>query len=316
MLPPAAPVIHTAEKVSVSDTVNLCDGAEVVVYSKVWDKTENAYVNYAIDGNGDLVKVWESGGVVQWIDNEDTSLYWQFIQYGDTGYYEFYNPVTGMYLAPQNGQNLSNSTIGVTLTGRENGEYTSTVAAWDENVWSWYGYKYSDRLDLTPVVDTESAEMCFAVKYESDDDLHEIETVDSKAAGISIKMYDYVNASNQNAIMGESQFTGEGLGARKGLVEKILDGGYPVAAKTHRSLNELFTSNSAYPEREVNHLFIKNTYDETGYFEYSCFDNSAFLMNEDGEGAVASAEGYTDVYDFSVYQELVSPGRDLNKKSY
>lgn len=316
VLPPAAPVIHTAEKVSVSDTVNLCDGAEVVVYSKVWDKTENAYVNYAIDGNGDLVKVWESGGVVQWIDNEDTSLYWQFIQYGDTGYYEFYNPVTGMYLAPQNGQNLSNSTIGVTLTGRENGEYTSTIVAWDENVWSWYGYKYSDRLDLTPVVDTESAEMCFAVKYESDDDLHEIETVDSKAAGISIKMYDYVNASNQNAIMGESQFTGEGLGARKGLVEKILDGGYPVAAKTHRSLNELFTSNSAYPEREVNHLFIKNTYDETGYFEYSCFDNSAFLMNEDGEGAVASAEGYTDVYDFSVYQELVSPGRDLNKKSY
>ena len=309
-------IIHTANKVSVSDTVDLCDGAEVVVYSKVWDSDASEYVNYAIDGNGELVKVWESGSVVQWKDDEDTSLYWQFIQYGDTGYYEFYNPVTGMYLAPQNGQILSNNTIGVTLTGRENGEYTSQITAWDENVWSWYGYDYSDRLALTPVVETQAAEMCFAVKYLNDGNLHQVETVDSKAAGITMKMYDYVNASNQNSIMGESTFTGEGKGARKNLVEKILDGGYPVATKTGSSLEPLFTANSTYPEREVNHLFIKNTYDETGYFEYSCFDTSAFLMQENGNGASPSAEGYAGVYDFGVYQELVSPGKDLNKKSY
>jgi fibro-slime domain-containing protein len=309
-------IIHTANKVSVSDTVDLCDGAEVVVYSKVWDHVANEYVNYAIDGNGKLVKVWESGNVVQWKDDEDTSLYWQFIQYGDTGYYEFYNPVTGMYLAPQNGQILSNDTIGVTLTGRGNGEYTSQITAWDENVWSWYGYDYSDRLALTPVVETQAAEMCFAVKYLNDGNLHQVETVDSKAAGITTKMYDYVNASNQNSIMGESTFTGEGKGARKNLVEKILDGGYPVATQTGSSLEPLFTANSTYPEREVNHLFIKNTYDETGYFEYSCFDTSAFLMQENGNGASPSAEGYAGVYDFGVYQELVSPGKNLNKRSY
>ncbi len=308
--------IHIADKVSVSDTINMTDGAMVVVYSKIWDSDSQSYVNYAINGNGELVKVWESGGVVQWMDYEDTSLYWQFIQYDDTGYYEFYNPVTGMYLAPQNGQLLSNSPIGVTLNGRQNGEYSSTLVAWDSNVWSWYGYKYSNDLTLIPIVDTQSAEMCFAVKDLHEDGLHQVETVDSKAAGITIKMYDYVNATRPNTILGDKDFTGDGNGARTGLVRNVLEGGYPVAVKTGTSLEELFTSNSTYPEREANHLFLKPTYDETGYYEYSCFDTSAFLMQEDGTGAVPSAEGYPGVYDFSVYQELVSPGSSPTKKTY
>ena len=61
---PPAEVIHTANKVSVSDTVALTDGTEVVVYSKIWDDSENAYVNYAINGNGELVRIWESGSMV------------------------------------------------------------------------------------------------------------------------------------------------------------------------------------------------------------------------------------------------------------
>lgn len=319
ILPPGE-MIYTASKVSVSDTVNLTDGVEVVVYSKVWDSQNEEYVNYAINGSGELVKVWESGSVVQWKDDEDTSLYWQFIEYGDSGYYEFYNPVTGMYLAPQNGQLLSNSTIGVTLNGRANGEYTSTVEAWDEKVWSWYGYKYTDSGRLIPVPDTQSAHFCFAVKNEGTS-FQPVETIDNKAQGITIKMFDYFaendRSSLQTNIIGEKTFIGEGLGARTGLIENILnENGYPVATKTGLSLEPLFTSNDVYPEREANHLFIKSTFDETGYLEYSCFDNSAFLMKEDGSGATPSQEGYADVYDFTVYQELASPGKDTSKYSY
>ena len=298
--------VITAEKVSVSDTEKLHDGVNVVIYAKKYENGE--YVNYAINGEGDLVKVWESGDVIQWRENNTaaSSIYWQFIQYGDSGYYDFYNPVTGMYLAPQNGQNLSNSTIGVTLTGRENGEYTSTVAAWDENVWSWYGYKYSDKGTLIPVIDTESTEMCFAVER-NEDKFQPVETVDSKAAGITIKMYDY-DANYQKNIMGGYNYTAGG-GATSLVTNALSPEGFPVL-KNGTSLEPLFTSNNTFPEREANHLFIKSTYDETGYFEYSCFENSAFLMKEDGTGAVGSKEGYPDVYDFTVYQELATPNNN------
>ncbi len=303
-------VTHTADKVSVSDTERLTDGTNVVIYSKVWDNDAREYVNYAIDGSGKLVRVWESGGVIQWKDKETTGLYWQFIQYGDTGYYEFYNPVTGMYLAPQNGQILSNSTIGVTLNGRENGEYSSTIEAWDNSVWSWYGFRYTKGLSIQPVPDTQSAQMCFAVRRPEGEFLP-VETVDSKAAGITIRMYDYPSDRSQNSILVNKQYV-EGGGAITGLVENQLgEDGFPVATLgSHQSLAPLFTDGAVGDECEVNHLFIKSTYDETGYYEYSCFDTSAFLMNADGSGASPSQEGYDGVYDFTVRQELVSPGNN------
>ena len=306
--------IHTAQKVSASDRVNFSDSADVVIYSKIWDSGTESYVNYAINGNGELVKVWESGDVVQWKDVSDTSIYWKFIEH-ENGYYDFYNPVTGMYLAPQNGQLLSNNMIGVTLTGRENGEYRSSIEAWDGNIWSWYGYKYTDDKKLLPVPDTASDQLCFAVKKPNQPFLP-VETVDSKAEGITIKMFDYNKGAGtverdplQTAIMGENQYMGDGKGARTGLVEKILVDGFPVATRTHKSLDTLFTDNDQIRSaHEANHLFIKSTYDETGYFEYSCFDNSAFLMKENGDGQTPSAEGYDGVYDFTVMQELASPG--------
>lgn len=303
-------VTHTADKVSVSDTERLTDGTNVVIYSKVWDNDAREYVNYAIDGSGKLVRVWESGGVIQWKDKETTGLYWQFIQHGDSGYYDFYNPVTGMYLAPQNGQILSNSTIGVTLNGRENGEYTSTLEAWDNNVWSWYGFRYTNGLTVQPVPDTQSAQMCFAVQRPEGEFLP-VGTVDSKAAGITIKMYDYPSDAVQNSILINKQYV-EGGGAITGLVENQIGGdGFPVATQgSHKSLAPLFTDGAVGAEREVNHLFIKSTYDETGYFEYSCFDTSAFLMKQDGSGGSPSEEGYDGVYDFTVRQELVSPGNN------
>lgn len=324
---PAGNTIYTATKVSVSDTENLTDGKSVVVYSKMWDNDAKKYVNYAIDGNGDLVKVWESGGVIQWKDTDNTSLYWEFIQYGDSGYYEFYNPVTGMYLAPQSDQLLSNSTIGVTLTGRENGDYTSTIEAWDGNIWSWYGYAYAGTTDapnLIPSIDTASAQMCFAVERQVAD-FTPVETVDSKADGLTIKMFDYDDndikkndgIAFQTDIMGSGEpsiWTGSGGVAYTGLVlDKLDENGFPVSAVTGRSLSALFSTNSHYAEQEVNHLFIKSTYDETGYYEYSCFDNSAFLMNEANMGYTGSEyskEGYDGVYDFTVYQELVTPSID------
>jgi len=229
--------VLTAEKVSVSDTGKLHDGVNVIIYAKKYENGE--YVNYAINGDGDLVKVWESSDVVQWRKTgpATSSLFWQFIQYGDTEYYEFYNPETGMYLAPQNGQILSNSPIGVTLTGRENGDYRSSIEAWDDNVWSWYAYKYSDRGTLIPVADTQALAMCFAVER-SDEKFQPVETVDSKAEGITIKMYDY-DANLQKNIMGNFSYAA-GAGATS-LVRNVLDPeGYP-SLKNGTSLKPLFT---------------------------------------------------------------------------
>ncbi|MBR2284318.1 MAG: fibro-slime domain-containing protein [Ruminococcus sp.] len=216
-----------------------------------------------------------------------------------------------MYLAPLSSQILSNSTIGVTLSGREAGDYASSIEAWDNNVWGWYGYRYTDSLSLLPAPAAQSTQMLFAVN-EDIIPFTTIDTVDSKAAGITMKMFDYVSqgdrSSLQTDIIGESKFTGEGNGANKGLVRNTLDdNGFPTAVKTGRSLEPLFTANDTYPEREANHLFIKSIYDETGYFEYSCFDTSAFFMKEDGSGATPSQEGYPDVYDFEVFQELATP---------
>ena len=107
--------------------------------------------------------------------------------------------------------------------------------------------------------------MCFAVER-NEDKFQPVETVDSKAAGITIKMYDY-DANYQKNIMGGYNYTAGG-GATSLVTNALSPEGFPVL-KNGTSLEPLFTSNNTFPEREANHLFIKSTYDETGYFEYS-----------------------------------------------
>lgn len=85
--------------------------------------------------------------------------------------------------------------------------------------------------------------------------------------GITMRMINYNSAANGIDIGG-----GYGDGSIKyDLLKKTLRNGYPVT-KGGTSLSSLFSGG-----RTVNHLFLKDVYDRTGYYEYSSFDNYAYL---------------------------------------
>ena len=97
-----------------------------------------------------------------------------------------------------------------------------------------------------------------------------------------MKMIDYPSAEVQNAVL-------VGTGNSKGLLSTDLQGGYPTAEKSGKSLSTLFSGAS-----HVNHLFIESIYNASGYFEFDSCQNFATLKNEDG--SLSSS--------FTVYKEL------------
>ena len=72
----------------------------------------------------------------------------------------------------------------------------------------------------------------------------------------------------------------------------LKDSGYPVTMKeeaTGDSLGELFGRSG---QKQVNHLFIKSTYEESGYFEFDSCQNFATLV-PDGADPPASSPPVT-----------------------
>lgn len=120
--------------------------------------------------------------------------------------------------------------------------------------------------------------------YEKVDELTTVETVDSTSAGITMRMTNYEKAAD-----GLDGNIGGGYGdgnVKQGLLNKVLTNGYP-RTKGGTSLAKLFNDGT-----EVNHLFLQSTYDATGYYEYSSFDNYAYL----GNGS-----------NFTVYEQIGTP---------
>ncbi len=116
-----------------------------------------------------------------------------------------------------------------------------------------------------------------------------VETISNTTGNITMRMIDYGSAANGINIGG-----GYGSGnVKQGLLNPVLKNGYPyTAGRDGYSLSSLFSGG-----KEVDNLFVKSTYDETGYYEYSSFKNYAYL----GDGN-----------SFTVYQELGSPSDHKN----
>lgn len=121
--------------------------------------------------------------------------------------------------------------------------------------------------------------------YEKADALTTVETVDHTSVGITMRMIDYGSPANGISIGGSY---GDGT-IKKNLLEPVLNGnGYPSVMGGGSSLDSLFSGGTT-----ANHLFRKDIYDATGYYEYSSFDNYAYLDTGSGN--------------FTVYDQIGTP---------
>lgn len=124
--------------------------------------------------------------------------------------------------------------------------------------------------------------------------LSTVDTVKHSDKGITMRMIDYETAADglDNALGGA--YNDEGS-VTQGLIKPTLTNGYPVIQNKNRSLAKLFSGGTT-----VDNLFIKDTYESTGYFEYSSFENYAYL---DGDS-------------FTVYKQLGTPVDTTDTKQF
>ncbi len=304
--------------------------AQVVIYTRVWNETTKKYEFYAVDHDGTLIRVYDSGDQIIWIGDRVNSALWEFTEYTNADgtpsyYYELENTAyTGTYLAPQSDSLISRQPVGVNLNGRRDGYDYSSIVAWDDPAYAYSGLKVEEAADGSLRVVTcpldEAADFHFAVitlPVEEADDVTTVETVDNEEFGISIKMIDFNNRITGDRDSVQKEYLGPGTFnsnrpyvADTGLVSTNLEGGYPkVAANTPKhgqSLAGLFSNMTP-----ANHLFIQSVYNESGYFEYDSTQNFAHL-NDDGTftvynqlGAIGTSTGGTRAHgQFMPYNDI------------
>ena len=131
------------------------------------------------------------------------------------------------------------------------------------------------------------------VVYTNGVQLTTVETVDNQAKGFHLYMTDYDDNDLKSIIGGEY-----GNGSTKlGLYSRVTNNeGYPTLTHNpNKSIGQWFPASD---KTEVNHLFIKSVYDETGYFYYNSAENFATLINDSGK----------TTQEFTVYNQLGTPG--------
>ena len=284
---------YSASKASVSDP-DITNGSRVIVYTRNWNEEKLKYEYYAIDSDGSLVQVFESGDSIEWVGGQINTLLWSFVEYyweGTTDpnyYYELYNQYSEQFIVPQVADNqiLSDETVGLILNGRRNGQYYSTIQAWDENNYAYAGLKVQDG-KIVACPKSESMDFYFAVMRDMnvDDTLTTVDTVDNGQYGISMKLANFKTRKEMSDFLG-NDLGGMTLELQQGLLSTNLTAGYPTA--NGGSLGNLYAK-----AQDVNHLFIQSTYSETGYFEFDSAQNFATLKGATGG-------------DFTVYKELGS----------
>ena len=297
---------YVAKKVSVSDTVNVPNGAKVIVYTRVWDNQAKKYNIYAIDHDGSLVKCADSGNIIQWRGSAINTLLWDFTEYYYEGtttpnyYYELKNEFSEKYIAPQkNGQILADEPIGINLSGRRYNEYYTPIVAWDDANYAYAGIRVNDNNALTSCSITKTDDFYFAIMedHDSTDELETVDTLEHTQYGITMKMQNYdtvykpptgsTTSLEQHTVLGDS--TGGATNyTNPGLLSTNLVNGYPVATVTGRSLSELYNQST-----EVNHLFLDSVYKSSGYYEFDSTKNFASLQSN-GDFKVYRNLGSTD----------------------
>lgn len=295
--------VCTAHKISVSDTVNLSDGKQVILYTRIWNEGAKRYEFYAVDHDGSLIRCFESGDVIQWVSSKVNTALWDFTEYfyedGVTPsfYYELQNAYSGKFIAPQlkGSQILSDRKIGINLNGRRYGDDYTTIIAWDDPYYEYAGVRAQDG-HITSCPLAEADDFYFAVMNKApEDQLTTVKTIDNEDYGITMKMIDFNNPLKSQRDSLQTEILGHDSNAA-GLVSTNLVNGYPmtdpVKTGTGKSqpLSKLFDPSGM---KLVNHLFIESAYHESGYFTYDSTQNFASL-GKDGN--------------FTVYDQLAAIG--------
>ena len=130
-----------------------------------------------------------------------------------------------------------------------------------------------------------------------------VDTVDHTSAGITMRMIDMDGDTGANYKIWTDPNNKVDLGGgygngniKYGLLNSVLaDNGYPVSKNDSQNLSTLFSGGTT-----VNNLFRKDIYDSTGYYEYSSFENYAYLESTGN---------------FTVYNQIGTPSNE-NKYFY
>lgn len=316
---------YTAKKVSISDTEEVYDGKEIVIYTRVWNDDTKRYEYFAVDHDGSLIRCYDVGGSIQWLGGPTNTATWDFIEHTDASgepnyYYDLQNSQLGEFLAPQvtGEQVTSDEGVGLILNGRRYGRNYSTIVTWDDDNYTYAGLKVENgRLVPCPLAEADSFYAAIMVPTPSDEEerpLSEVDTVDNDKYGITMKMIDYNNQKFNSADSPrdtvQDHFFGSTMGNDEpGMLSTNLDeNGYPTATSVTgsnegRSLRDLYTASPTMPMMDANHLFIESTHNESGYFEYDSTQNFAHFNTEgdkagtftvyDQLGAIGDYQGYS-----------------------
>ena len=310
--------VYSAEKVDLSDRTKVPDGAKVVLYARKWNDETKKYENYAVNYDGSLVRAFESGGLIQWVGSTINTMVWEFTEYLDDNgdpnyYYQLKNTypggtasncirpsVDGTFLRTES--TFPNSfDRSINLNGRRYGYFYSSILAWDDPSYAYIGLRVKDDcsgLEICPMGAADS--FYFAIMTDIDPTVLEtttVETIDHEQYGIKMRMVDFAS-KNEGVKNPMSTFLGSETG---GAVTTTVPGllstefgadGYPTN-RNGQSLKGLFESGQGL--YDVNHLFIKNTYYSSGYYEFDSTQNFASFYDENGN---------KDNNNFTVYNEL------------
>lgn len=195
--------------------------AKVVIYTRVWNENTKKYEFYAVDHDGSLVRVYESGDQINWVGDHVNSALWEFTEYTNSDgtpsyFYELENTAyQGTYLVPQSGGIISHQPVGINLNGRREGFDYSSIVAWDDDAYAYSGLKVVRDEDGSLRVVTgsldEAADFHFAVirpPVEEADPTTTVATVDNEEFGISIKMIDFNNRIVNNRDSVQTSYLG------------------------------------------------------------------------------------------------------------
>ena len=302
---------QAAKKVSAS---TITTNANYVIYRKFEDAQGNESL-YALAHDGTFVRVYDGGDTIYWRET-DKNIYWNYQMDGNYPVLFTQNPTTHetIYINPNHstGQTLSTTAGGLTLIGKDNGEYSTAIECWDQTAYDYAGLHVTQNNDGTASLSTgtrvagTSDEFLFAVASTYPGATKEtVDTVDSDSLGIKITMFDYGDWNgNYNAgdklsemtnIAGSAEYTPH---AAHALVKPYLESGLPSG--TAGAMTGLFSSGGAIKSSmsNVNHLFLQSYYDESSTFRYRSEDNYAYLPFSNGQITGT---------DFTVYRQAATP---------
>ncbi|MBR2592861.1 MAG: hypothetical protein IKD62_07850, partial [Oscillospiraceae bacterium] len=310
-----------ARKISVQ---SLTTNSSYIIYRKLEDENGNEEL-YALASDGTFVRVYDGGDLLYyretgknifWTYNESNGVYLESLNNGER---VFINP------RASSGQTIiSNETEDIkslTLPGKNNGLYGSTIECWDQPAYDYAG------LHVTTVKDNDgnttavnltagkqkagqSDEFLFAVasSMPSNEEATPVATVNSASLGIQITMYDYGDPEHDygfgnkldemTSAVGSDAYTPH---AAHALVKHYLDpdSGLPLPNGSDTPMSGVFGNSTGGAITSiitgVNHLFLQSYYNESGTFRYRSEDNYAYIPR-DGSNP-----------NFTVYQQIATP---------